>query len=363
MSISKTRGHAPDVVGTWGEAGNGDLPPLIVVEGLEPYVPGSGPISVERLGAGHSNETFRITRDGHHMVLRRPPRPPIPPTAHDVLRESRIMLALAERGARVPRPLVVHPDDDAIGAPFYLMEMVPGAVIRDRMPTALDDEEGRRAAVFEFVDALIEVHAVKWKGTKLEEIGRPGGYLARQLRRWNEQWLHNQTRPVPEIEAIGRWLADNAPAFEETTVVHGDAKLDNAIFREARPVHLEALVDWELATLGDPLADLGLLCGTYVEPGEEADPVFGFSPATALPGAPRREEIVARYSERTGRDITNVAWYEVLALWKIMILLEGSYKRYQAGTTHDPFFSRVEAGIPRMAAIVSRRTRDGAGHG
>ena len=357
MSAADQNVRPDDVVATWADAERAVLPPLIVLEGLSPYVPGEGEISVARLGTGHSNETFLVSRDGQDYVLRRPPRPPIPPTAHDVVRESRILAALSSTGVRAPRPLVVHGEPDAIGAPFYLMEQVPGVVIRDRMPAALDDPQGRREAVSEFVEAVVEVHAVDWRGTELESIGRPSGYLERQLRRWTSQWEHNQTRPVPEVEAIGRWLADNRPEVEATSVVHGDAKLDNAIYGEERPVHLAALVDWEMATLGDPLADLGLLCGTYVEPGEVPDPVFGFSPATSAAGSPTRSEIAAWYEERSGRDVSHLGWYEVLALWKIVILLEGSYKRFVAGTTHDPFFTLLEDGIPRMATILLERTR------
>jgi aminoglycoside phosphotransferase (APT) family kinase protein len=360
MSLADQGIRRDDVVRTWAEAERAELPPLIVLEGLEPFVPGTGPLTVTRLGTGHSNETFMVTRDGRSMVLRRPPRPPIPPTAHDVVRESGILSALADREVRAPRPIVVYAQTDAIGAPFYLMELIPGVVIRDQMPAALDDPTGRREAVSEFIDAVVEVHAVEWRGNELERIGRPSGYLERQLRRWNSQWKHNQTRSVPEIEAIGRWLAANRPPDVETTVVHGDAKLDNAIYHDARPVHLAALVDWEMATLGDPLADVGLLCGTYVEPGEQPDPVFGFSPVTTAPGSPRREEIASWYAERSGRDVAHLAWYEVLALWKIMILLEGSYKRFLAGTTHDPFFPLLDAGIPRMAKVVVERTRTAA---
>jgi aminoglycoside phosphotransferase (APT) family kinase protein len=350
-----------DVVDTWAQAERAELPPLIVLEGLEPYVPGGGPINVERLGTGHSNETFKVTRDGASMVLRRPPRPPMPPTAHDVVRESNILTALADHDVRAPVPLLVHAESDAIGAPFYLMELVPGVVIRESMPASFDDPRGRREAVSEFVTALVEVHSVPWHGSALERIGRPSGYLERQLRRWKSQWEHNQTREVEAVVAAGEWLSANRPSAEETTVVHGDAKLDNAIYSEARPLRLEALVDWEMATLGDPLADLGLLCGTYVEPGETPDPVFGFSPATTAPGSPLREEISRWYAERSGRDVAHLTWYEVLALWKITILLEGSYKRYLAGTTHDPFFPLLEQGIPRMASIVLERTRAGTG--
>lgn len=359
MSIQQVAATAGDVVDTWRQAEGASMPPLIVIEGLEPIIPGSGPIAVEKLGSGHSNETFRITREGQQMVLRRPPRPPLPPGAHDIVREASVLGALVEEKVRAPKPLLVHADSGAIGAPFYLMELVPGLVIRDRMPAELDDPAGRRGVVSEFVDALVEVHAVPWRGSRFEQIGRSGGYLDRQLQRWSRQWEHNRTRPVPEIDEIRDWLVAERPRNEETTIVHGDAKLDNAIYDHGKPASLAVLVDWEMATLGDPLADLGLLCGTYVEPDEDPDPVFGFSPVTNAKGSPRREEIATWYAERSGRPVDALAWYEILAVWKIMVLLEGSYRRHLAGTTADPLFALLGEGIPRMAAKTWARIEAG----
>jgi aminoglycoside phosphotransferase (APT) family kinase protein len=158
---------------------------------------------------------------------------------------------------------------------------------------------------------------------------------------------------------MGAWLTEHLPADAETTIVHGDYKLDNAIFEPEPPARLAVIVDWEMATLGAPLADLGVMCATYLEAGEEPDEVLGFSPATALPGCPKRAELVERYAERSGRAVGDLVWYEGLALWKIAILLEGSYKRYLAGTTADPFFVRLAEGVPRVAAraleITTRR--------
>jgi aminoglycoside phosphotransferase (APT) family kinase protein len=346
-----------DVVATHAEAQGLELQPLIVLEGLEPFLPGDGPIEVKRLGTGHSNETFLVARDGERWVLRRPPRPPYAPTAHDVVREYRILAALAPLDVRAPRPHAVCEDPGPIGAPFYLMEFVVGDVVRDRFPPALDVPAERRRALEEFVDALVEIHAAPWQGTDLERIGRPDGYLERQLRRWKGQWEHNKTREVPAIDAMGAWLAGNIPAAYETTLVHGDYKLDNAIFAPDLPARLAVIVDWEMSTLGAPLADLGLLCATYLESGEEPDEVLGFSPATALEGALTREEIVARYAERSGRDADDLSWYEGLAVWKIAILLEGSYQRYLAGSTADPFFALLTEGVPRLAARALQYTQ------
>jgi aminoglycoside phosphotransferase (APT) family kinase protein len=344
-----------DVVKTHREAERLRLPPLVILEGLESFVPGEGPLEVERLGQGHSNETFKVGRGGENWALRRPPRPPTPPTAHDVVREYRILSALADLEVRAPRPFALCSDPKLIGAPFYLMEFVPGPIIRDRMPPGFNNPQARRLVVEELVDTLGEIHAASWRGTALEEIGYPSGYLERQVRRWKKQWELNQTREVNAIEQVGDWLGERLPQTDETTLVHGDFKLDNAIYEPTLPVRLAVIVDWEMSTLGDPLADLGLLCATYLQLGEEPDPVLGFSPATAADGAPTRKEIVVRYQSRTGRDVSHLSWYEVLALWKIAILLEGSYKRFVEGTTNDQFFALLEDGVPRVAAMARKR--------
>jgi aminoglycoside phosphotransferase (APT) family kinase protein len=343
-----------DVVETYQERDVRQLEPLIVVEGIAPYVPGEGPIGVHRLGGGHSNETFRVERSGQSWVLRRPPRPPFPPSAHDVVREYNVLSALMDQDVRAPHPLAVCEDPTVLGAPFYLMELVEGNVIRERFPPDLDVPSERRRALEEFVDTLVEIHSVHWMDTGLERIGRPSGYLERQLRRWNSQWEHNRTRPIPDIDRMAAWLEEHLPTDHETTLVHGDYKLDNAIFRPGPPARLAVVVAWEMATLGAPLADLGLLCATYVEQGEQPDEVLGFSPATTAPGSFTRRELIDRYTTGTGRAVHDLPWYEGLALWKIAILLEGSYKRYLAGTTADPFFGLLAEGVPRLAARALR---------
>jgi aminoglycoside phosphotransferase (APT) family kinase protein len=274
-----------------------------------------------------------------------------------VAREYAVITGLQAHNIPVPRPLILCEDTGVIGAPFYLMELVSGSVIRERFPDHLDSPPDRRRAVEEFVDALVRIHAVQWQGTTLEQIGRPGGYLERQLRRWTRQWGYNRTRPIPDIHRMAKWLVQHQPRSTETTLVHGDYKLDNAIFRSSPPARIAAVVDWEMATLGAPLADLGLLCATYVEPGEHADEVLGFSPATAAPGSPTRQELIERYRSQSGRNVHNLPWFEGLALWKIAILLEGSYKRYLAGSTADPFFALLSEGVPRLAARALEYTR------
>jgi aminoglycoside phosphotransferase (APT) family kinase protein len=288
-------------------------------------------------------------------VLRRPPRPPFPPAAHNIVREFAVVEALVALGAPAPRPLVSCDDPGPIGAPFYLMELVDGVMIRDSLPAPYDDGAGLRRVTEAMVDGLAAIHALPWEGTALASIGRPSGYLERQLRRWQGQWEENSTRPVPAVDAVTAWLLANRPAESRTTVVHGDYKLDNLLFDRAEP-RLLAVVDWEMATLGDPLADLGFLLATYVAPGDEPDAVLGFSAATGGEGALTRAEIAARYAERTGADVGTGAWYQCLALWKLAILLEGSYKRFKLGSTADPFFALLEDGVPRIAARAAALT-------
>ncbi|HEX4107154.1 MAG TPA: phosphotransferase family protein [Solirubrobacteraceae bacterium] len=348
---------ARDIAETHADAERAEIPPLIVVEGLEPHVPGEGPIAITHLGKGHSNETFLLERDGQRCVLRRPPRPPWPPSAHDVLREYAFIEGLHPFGLPVPAPIAACADPEPIGAPFYLMQCVEGVVVRDTFPPELDEPETRGQAVIALAEGLADLHAVRWQGSPLEQLGRPSGYLERQLRRWSGQWEHNATREVPQIAQIGEWLAANRPESHDTTVVHGDFKLDNVILHSEPPARLAAIVDWEMATLGDPLADLGFTCAVYAQPGEEVEPMLHFSAASTAPGCPTRGEIVQAYGARSGRDVGDLHWYECLAIWKIAIIVEGNFKRYLLGGTNDPFHEQVKEGVPRLAERALALTR------
>ena len=341
---------ADDIVATYADAAGLAQPPLIIIEGLEPLVPGSGPLKVVQLGKGKSNETFLVERDATTWVLRRPPRPPWPQSAHDVLREHAILDALTSQGIPVPRLLLACSDHAVIGAPFYIMEFVDGVVVRDTFPPELDDEANRRQSVISLAETLADVHAVEWRGTALEALGRPSGYLERQLRRWTGNLETTATRNLPDLVAVGDWLAANRPEHSEVTLVHGDYKLDNVILALGSPTRVVAVVDWEMATIGDPLADLGLFSVVYVEPGEIADPVLGFSAATSAPGCPTRDEMIQVYQRRSGRKVDNLHWYECFAMWKLAIIIEGGYKRYLAGTTQNDFFEHAREGVPRLAA-------------
>ncbi|HEY6886991.1 MAG TPA: phosphotransferase family protein [Solirubrobacter sp.] len=339
------------IVDTPEEAAALELPPLLIRRPLEAFLDthglGSGPLEAEPVGDGHSNVTYLIRRDGGEWVLRRPPRPPLPPSAHDVLREAFLLKALEPTAVRVPKVLATCDDDALLGVPFYVMERISGVVLNAELPPGM---EPRRIGD-ELVDALVEVHDADWRAAGLEGFGKPSGYLERQLRRFGGLWEHNKTREIAALDEVTRWLAAHIPESGPATIVHGDYRLGNVMFTGER---LSAIFDWELATIGDPLADIGYLLATYAQPGDPDSTVASLTTVTRQAGFPTRDELVARYEQRSGRSMSNVPWYTTLALWKSAIFLEGSYKRRLAGTTEDPFFDRLKDGVPEIAERARR---------
>jgi aminoglycoside phosphotransferase (APT) family kinase protein len=337
------------IVDTPEEAAELELAPLLVRRPLEGFLDaeglGDGPLDAEPIGEGHSNVTFEIRRAGGVWVLRRPPRPPLPPSAHDVLREARLLTAVEDAEVRTPRVLATCDDPAVIGAPFYVMEKIDGHVLTTELPAELEGQGARIGE--ELVDALVEIHAVDWRACGLEGYGKPTGYLDRQLRRFGGLWEHNRTRELPVLDRLTDWLAEHKPSSGEATIVHGDYRLGNTMF--AAGPRLVAIFDWELATIGDPLADVGYLVATWTQGDDPEDALRGLGAVTREPGFPTRDELVARYEERSGRSMSDVRWYMTLALWKSAVFLEGSYKRRLAGTTEDAFFDRLEHGVPEIA--------------
>jgi aminoglycoside phosphotransferase (APT) family kinase protein len=313
--------------------------------------------AVERVGQGQSNLTYRVVLTGGNVILRRPPPGPLPPSAHDVLREYRVLSALAGSAVPVPRPLAACADPAVLGAPFYLMEALDGDAIRFELPPALTDSplEWRRAIGEQLVDALAALHTTDPAAVGLADLGRPSGYLARQLRRWQGQLDYARVRPVPDLDWVTAWLADHLPADEgPACIVHGDYKLDNALFSFQPPPRLLGVVDWELATLGDPLADLGWLLAFWREAGD-APPELKILPrVTELPGFSTRAELAERYAARVGRSLPDLAYYVVFALWKMAVLLEGHWARHVRGTAGDFDFGYLETAGPALWARLRR---------
>ena len=350
--MSPTPIAADDIVVSREEAAGNEREPLVVTDSLEAFLDeqgiGSGTPEFSPIGDGHSNVTFAVTRGDARFVLRRPPRGPLPPSAHDVLREARVLQAVAGH-ARVPEVLATCPDESVIGAPFYVMEQVEGHVVTDEVPAALDTVENRRRMGEELVDALVEVHAVDWQACGLEGYGKPTGYTERQVRRFTGLWEHNRTREIPQVEKVGEWLRSNLPDSPPATIVHGDFRLGNVMFAPEAPARLNAIFDWEMSTIGDPLADLGYLCTLWVSREDPSLGMFELSGVTRQEGFPLREELLARYEERSGRSMTDIRWYQTLALWKSIVFMEGNYKRATSGSTDDPFLKQFGDGVVLLA--------------
>jgi len=346
-----------------------DLEPLVDQAALAGYLRerlpeifrGIGPFDVRRHMAGHSNETFFVRAGEHHFVLRRPPRGAFLPTAHDVAREFRVLSALVHTPVRAPRPLLLCEDPGVIGAPFYLMERVEGAVIRQDLPAFAADEAARPGIGGQLVDALVELHAVGWRAAELEGFGKPAGYLERQVRRWRGQLALTEplTRRLDDLHAAGKWLDDRWRSLPESppTIVHGDYKLDNVAFALDRPARLTAILDWEMSTLGDPLADVGWMLSFWREAGDPVEFLMDEQTVTRAAGFQSRDQLLDRYRERSGRAVADLTFYLVLAVWKLAILLEGSYARHLAGMTDDPFFSHMKDGVPALARRAVELTR------
>jgi aminoglycoside phosphotransferase (APT) family kinase protein len=335
------------------------LPPLVDEVNLEKFLGSDAPVRAERIEAGHSNLTFLITQGDpssgsgqvKHYVLRRPPRPPYLPTAHDVLREHRIISALAQTTFPVPRLIRSCDDNSVIGAPFYLMERVNGVVIRNQIPPQFDTSQDRQVIADAVIRTLVALHAIDYNAIGLGNLGKPDGYLARQVKRWIGQLDGARTRDIPTLNEVGEWLQAHIPESPAATLVHGDFRIDNVMFAPQSPPRVVAVLDWEMSTLGDPLADLGYLLSFWREAGEpNATPLpDDMGDVTSQAGFPSRAEIAARYEELSGRKAANLTFYIVLAIWKLAILLEGSYKRHQMGTADDPFFALLGDGVPALA--------------
>jgi aminoglycoside phosphotransferase (APT) family kinase protein len=239
------------------------------------------------------------------------------------------------------------------------MEKVEGHVVTTDVPDALDSAEDRRRIGEELVDALVEIHAVDWQDAGLEGFGKPSGYLERQLRRFLGLWEHNRTREIPSVESVASWLADNMPQSGPATIVHGDYRLGNAMYAPQSPARVNAVFDWEMSTIGDPKADLGYLCTLWTDRDDPPAGMFEMTGVTREPGFPTRAELVARYEQRSGRAMSDIRWYQTLALWKAIVFMEGNYRRAIAGATDDPFLKRFGDGVVELAARAEELTRGG----
>jgi aminoglycoside phosphotransferase (APT) family kinase protein len=297
------------------------------------------PLSAELIAGGRSNLTYTITAGEREWVLRRPPLGHVLPTAHDMAREYRVITALADTDVPVPRTYALCEDTDVNGAPFYVMERVHGRILRtgDDLTTLTPDEAAACSRVL--VDVLASIHAVDYEAVGLDDFGRPDGFMERQLRRWNQQWERSNAGELPEIDDLARRLRNALPESGPPTIVHGDYRLDNTMLAPDDAGRIAAVLDWEMSTLGDPLADVGLFLlywgqseAQVIATGQAIDEQAGFA---------SRDEIVDMYAKATGRDLDNLDFYVVFAFYKLAIIVEGIAARYRMGKTLGEGFEHM----------------------
>jgi aminoglycoside phosphotransferase (APT) family kinase protein len=304
---------------------------------LRPYfaehVPlaGDKPLTAELIAGGRSNLTYAISNGTSTWVLRRPPLGHVLPTAHDMVREYKVLTALAGTGVPVPRTYALCEDVEVNDAPFYVMEKVDGVIYRDGAALSKLDADGARRVSEELVDVLAQIHTVDYEKVGLGGFGHPDGFLERQVRRWGQQWERSKTRELPEVDEVARRLNAALPESGPPTIVHGDYRLDNTMMSTTDLGKIVAVLDWEMSTLGDPLADVGLFLLYWGNAGAQV--IATGSAIDEQAGFLSDDEIVARYAEKSGRTVDALDWYVVFAFYKLAIIVEGIHARFKMGKT------------------------------
>jgi aminoglycoside phosphotransferase (APT) family kinase protein len=301
----------------------------------------SPPFDFRFISGGRSNLTFlAVDSAGVRLVLRRPPLGHVLESAHDVAREYRIISALASTTIPVPTPRAFCADLSIIGAPFYVMDFVDGTIVRDRPDVIRDIPEALRPVVGDAViDVLARLHTLEPDAAGLGELGRRDGYIERQLRRWHRQWEAAKTREIPAVEQVLALLGAGVPDQQRVSIVHGDYRIDNLVL--AADGSVAAVLDWELCTLGDPLADVGMLMVYWLAAGEDIRHMLTGTPTTA-PGFPTRESLLARYTAQTDTDLSQISFYIAFSLWKLACIAEGMYARYRGGAMGEESEARMQ---------------------
>ena len=327
------------------------IDPEAVARVLGPAVGGlHGPLRATLIAGGRSNLTYVIDDGERDWVLRRPPLAHVLPTAHDMAREYRVMSALGPTSIPVPRMVLFCDDHDLLGVDFYVMERVHGHIVRDRLPDAYPDTPETRLVISQaLIDTLADLHAVEPGDVGLEGFGKPAGYLERQVRRWWQQWEASKTRELPAIDELRRRLKAGLPEQGPPGIVHGDYRLDNTMLAPDDPGTIAAILDWEMCTLGDPLADLGLLMVYWSDRDDPRDVASaGLSPLTAQDGFLTRAELIEAYAHRSDRNLALLPWYVALGYYKLAIVAEGIHARYLMGMTVGDGFEQYGPKVPVM---------------
>lgn len=314
------------------------------------------PMQVEQFPGGAANLTYLLRFGDREYVLRRPPLGPVAPKSHDMGREFRVLSVLHRAFPPAPRAFHFCDDPAIIGAPFLIMERREGVVVRREMPPAFDGDAARQMSLA-LVDRLVDFHAVDFAALGLGDLGKPEGFVSRQIEGWYGRWQKAKVDEIPAIEEVYNWLLTHTPPEGTPSLLHNDYKLDNAMFRADDPSHLVAIFDWDMCTLGDPLVDLGTLLAYWTEIDDPPvlSGLLGMPPAEH--GFPTRSELVARYAERSGRSVAHIRFYHVLALYRLAVIIAQIYVRYHRRQTRDERF----AGFGDLIPTIARHAQSVAG--
>ncbi|MCB0221963.1 MAG: phosphotransferase family protein [Bryobacterales bacterium] len=306
-------------------------------------------IELEQFPGGHSNLTYLLRTGGREYVLRRPPLGPVPPKAHDMAREFRVLDRVAPLFPPAPAVYLLCEDPGVAGATFYLMERRRGVILRREFPADWRGQANPEKIAHAFLDTLAQLHAVDIERHDLAALGRPEGFLERQVRGWSRRWEGSRTTELPVMDRLSAWLTTNLPVSPPATLVHNDYKLDNVMLDEADPGRVTAVLDWEMSSVGDPLVDLGIVLCYWPQAGDSAWRRNAISPLTTEPGWPSRADLLARYHRKTGRDLANIAYYEVFGIFKLAVVLQQIYYRFHVGQTRDERFRDFDKRVAGLA--------------
>jgi aminoglycoside phosphotransferase (APT) family kinase protein len=313
-----------------------------------------GPMESLQFPGGHANLTYLLRFGDRELVLRRPPFGPVAPGSHDMVREYTVLSRLWQALSTAPRAYLLCEDESVLGATFFVMERREGVVVRTTIPDSMRHHEAvERRVSFALVDAMADFHDVDYAKVGLAELGKPDGFVARQVSGWKRRWDRAKNVELPLFEEVHRRLEEALPTSSSTSLVHNDLKLDNCQFDPADPDHVRSIFDWDMTTLGDPLIDLGTLLGYWAQ-GDDGDDRSPTNSLTNQPGFPGRRELAQRYVERRGVELDAIRWYEAFAIWKTAVVLQQIYIRWVKGQTSDARFEALGARVPELVTLASR---------
>ncbi|MBO9130175.1 phosphotransferase family protein [Bacillus sp. 165] len=322
-----------------------------------------GKLKVQQFSAGHSNLTYALKIGDWEAVLRRPPLGPIAPKAHDMARESKLLSVLHELFSLAPKPYLFHDGSEVIGSPFFIMERRHGVVLDTSFPEGTAPTEKVCHSISEsFVDTLVQLHEANYKGTALEQIGHPDGFMERQVNGWIRRYERAKTNEIREVEELTEWLSSNVPQSQEPTIIHYDFKCNNMMFAKNDLTKVVGVFDWEMSTIGDPLADVGAAMSYWVQ---RDDPEFlqyglGKPPITVQKGFMTRNALIEMYAKKSGRDLSHIHFYVTFAYFKLAVIVQQIFYRYKKGQTQDPRFANMDKFVYGLVqhAFEQSRTKE-----